>query len=599
MRIFTIFMLAIFASFSVQAQLFIIDSPASVAGNYEFSETAEDAANPAWAVPLLDGIWCGDLKLVEDEEDPTSDGCTPVINDLTDNIAVIDRGACNFSLKVYHAQEAGAIAAIIVNNQPGNLLVGMLGLDSAQAVTIPVLFITLEDGEPIKTAMETETVSACMGNIVFDNDIAISTESTLMPMYGTLPFDQIQSINALSPAFTPALRVSNNGLQDATNITADVAINFTPADGGATSEVFTSTATEALLPTDTSVLLTTTEYDYSGSDRGVYEVTYNVGMESTDELEFNNTVTTSFTVSNNVFSKSDWDHVNNRPAQNVGFTIADGGPIEMISGFNIPNGVDHTIDSVQFQVSTSNETLAGITIKVNVYRWDDNVVVDSSYQNDELSLVALNNITFPADYPDDNAWITMPVLDADELTEGHALTDDGGYYLLGTRYEGADLVFFGFNNNYDHTITDELALFPTVADFPYLQVTTFPGQVPDLENDGGLFTDFFGTLSQALFVSGPLTVSAKDVLSEIDAELNVYPNPVAELLTSELRLNESTAQLTYKITDATGRLIYTTQVQNVTTDKAQFDVSQLPAGQYFLTIQTDKGIRTEQFSVNR
>ncbi len=598
MRIFTIFMLAIFASLSLQAQLFIIDSPASVAGSYQFSETADDAANPPWAVPLLDGIWCGDLKLIDDSMDPNSDGCTPATNDLTGNIGVIDRGACNFSLKVYHAQEAGAVAAIIVNNQPGNLLVGMLGLDSAQAVVIPVIFITLEDGEPIKSAMADGTVSACMGNIVFDNDIAISTESTLVPMYGTVPASQITSPNALLPAITPALRVTNSGLENATNIQADVAINFTPF-GGSSSEVFTTSASEALLPIDTSVLMITSEYDYSGSAPGVYEITYDVAMDATDEQSFNNTVTTPFTVSENVFSKSQWDVANDRPDQNVGFTIAGGGPIEMISGFNIPSGIGHSIDSVQFQVSTSNETLAGITVKVNVYRWEDNVVVDSSYQNDELSLVGINNITFPVDYMEDNAWVTLPVLDAQGLTPGYEITEDNGYYLVGTRYEGADLVFFGFNDTYDHTITNELALFPTVADFPYLQVTTFPGQVPDLEGDGGLFTDFFGTLSQAMYVNSLTTDAANDVLSELDAEINIYPNPVAERLTSEVKLSESTTQLIYKITDATGRLVYTTQVQNVTTDKAQFDLSQLPVGQYFLTIQTDKGIRTEMFTVNR
>jgi len=598
MKIFTTLMLVFFVSVSMQAQLFIVDSPASVAGSYQFSETAEDAANPAWGVPVIDSIWCGDLKLVDDGMDPNSDGCTPVMNDLTDNIAVIDRGACNFSIKVYHAQEAGAIAAIIVNNQPGNLLVGMLGLDSAQAVVIPVIFITLEDGTPIKNAMETETVSACIGNIVFDNNISISTESTLVPMYGTVPADQIESSpNALSTSITPALRVTNDGLLDANAIQADVAINFTPT-GGSPSEVWTGSASATGIPVDTSVLLTTQEYDYAGSATGVYDITYNVAMETTDELDFNNTVTSQFTVSDDAFSKSPWDMDNDRPQQNVGFTIAGGGPIEMISGFNIPNGENHFIDSVQFQVSTSNETLAGITIKVNVYNWEDTEVPDSSYQNAELSLVGINNITFPADYPDDNAWVTLPVLDAVGLTQGYQVPDDGGYYLVGTRYEGPDLVFFGFYNNYDHTITDELALFPTIADFPYLQVTTFPGQIPDLEADGGLFTDFFGTLSQAMYVNGA-PVSTKDVLSEIDAQINIYPNPVAELLTSEVTLSESTPQLTYKITDATGRLIYNTQVQNVTTDKAQFNVSQLPVGQYFLTIQTDKGIRTELFSVNR
>ena len=589
-------MLALFAISTLHAQLFIIDSPTGIAGSYEFGETVANT-DPDWGPDLLSDVWCGDLMLIDDGADPNTDACTPAINDLTGKIAVIDRGACSFSLKVYHAQAAGAVAAIIVNSEPGNLLFNMTAGDSATAVVIPAIFITLEDGALIKTSMMTETVSACIGNIIFDNDIQITTQSTLVPMYGTVPADQIESPNALLPAITPALRVTNTGLLDANGINADVTINFTPF-GGSASEVWTGSATEALLPIDTSILLTTTEYDYSGSAPGVYDITYNVAMEATDELDFDNTVTSEFTVSENALSKSSWDVANNRPAQNVGFTIAGGGPIEMISGFNIPNGTNHSIDSVQFQCSTQNETLAGITIKVNVYRWEDTEIVDSSYQNAELSLVGINNITFPADYPDDNAWVTLPVLDAVGLTQGYEIPDDGGYYLVGTRYEGPDFVFFGFNNNYDHTITDELALFPTVADFPYLQVTTFPGQIPDLEADGGLFTDFFGTLSQAMYINGE-PVSTKDVLSEIDAVLDVYPNPASELLTSEVTLSEKTAQLTYRITDVQGRLVYSTQVQNVTTDQAQFNVSQLPAGQYFLTIQTDKGTRTELFSVNR
>ncbi len=596
MRIFTTLLLVLFATFTLHAQLFIIDSPTGISGSYLFGETVE-GDDPDWGPDLLSDVWCGDLTLIEDATDPSSDGCETAINDLTGKIAVIDRGACNFSLKVYNAQLAGAIAAIIINNQPGNLLFNMTAGLNATDVVIPAIFITLEDGELIRTSMLSEVVSGCIGNLIFDNDVAITTESTLVPMYGTVPSNQITSANALLPAITPALRVSNNGLVEAANIVADVSIDFTPF-GGSTSEVFTASATETLLPIDTSVLLLTSEYDYSGSAPGVYEINYNVAMDATDELDFDNSVTTPFTVSDNVFSKSNWDVANDRPAQNVGFTIAGGGPIEMISGFNIPNGLGYSIDSVQFQCSTQNETLAGITIKVNVYRWSDNVVVDSSYQNDELTLVGINNITFAADYPEDNAWVTLPILDAGGLTPGYPIPEDGGYYLVGTRYEGADFVFFGFNNGYDHTITDELALFPTVADFPYLQVTTFPGQIPDLEGDGGLFTDFFGTLSQAMYV-GQINIggAANDIL--IDAKLNLFPNPVADLLNAEVTLSEQADELIYKITDVNGKLIYTTNVQNVTTDKAQFDVSQLPIGQYFLNIQTENGIRTEAFNVSR
>jgi len=183
------------------------------------------------------------------------------------------------------------------------------------------------------------------------------------------------------------------------------------------------------------------------------------------------------------------------------------------------------------------------------------------------------------------------------LEPGYDIPADGGYYLMGTRYEGADFVFFGFNNTYDQTLTDDLAAFPTFADFPYFQVTTFPGQIPDIET-GGLFTDEFVTLSHALNVN-QIPTSTKDVLADIDASLSIYPNPASETLTADVVLKDETSVLTYRITDATGRLIFTSSLEKVTTDKSEFNITQLTAGQYFMTIQTDNGIRTETFSVNK
>ena len=194
--------LCVLAAVSVNAQIFLIDSPADLAGNYEFSETVDYGAN------LLDDVWCGELMMGDDGIDPDSDGCTPLMNDLTDKIAVIDRGACNFSLKSYHAQAAGAVACIIVNINPGEGLIGMLGGDSMAAVVIPTIFISFEDGEQIKTAMASGTVSACMGNIVFDNNIAIAFESVQVPLIGTIPADQITVADDYT-SFTPAADVSN------------------------------------------------------------------------------------------------------------------------------------------------------------------------------------------------------------------------------------------------------------------------------------------------------------------------------------------------------------------------------------------------------
>jgi len=65
----------------------------------------------------------GDAVLVTDEgADPDeNDACEPITNagEIDGNVAVLRRGACEFGFKALAAQNAGAIAVIVVNNQEG------------------------------------------------------------------------------------------------------------------------------------------------------------------------------------------------------------------------------------------------------------------------------------------------------------------------------------------------------------------------------------------------------------------------------------------------------------------------------------------------
>ena len=76
-------------------------------------------------------------------------GCTEITNDLTGKIALITRGECNFSLKVFNAQEAGAVGVIICNDamagEDRGGLVNMTNGNPELTITIPSVFLTFED----------------------------------------------------------------------------------------------------------------------------------------------------------------------------------------------------------------------------------------------------------------------------------------------------------------------------------------------------------------------------------------------------------------------------------------------------------------------
>jgi hypothetical protein len=80
-------------------------------------------------------------------------GCSSyTAGSLTNRIALIDRGTCNFSWKAYNAQQAGAIAVLIVNNVD-NTTTNMTEGNYGQEVTIPVVFIGMNDGQVIKNSI--------------------------------------------------------------------------------------------------------------------------------------------------------------------------------------------------------------------------------------------------------------------------------------------------------------------------------------------------------------------------------------------------------------------------------------------------------------
>jgi hypothetical protein len=132
----------------------IIDYPANLAGSYA---AKQNSFNPGKVdLPVEPAFLQSDLVLYLDSVGGTSEGCSAPSNvsAMNGKIVILKRGNCTFAVKTKAAQDAGAIALIVVNNAEGEIT--MSGAD--ETIKIPAISISKSIGESILTQMKTEAV---------------------------------------------------------------------------------------------------------------------------------------------------------------------------------------------------------------------------------------------------------------------------------------------------------------------------------------------------------------------------------------------------------------------------------------------------------
>ena len=117
--------------------------------------------------------------------------CSAVSTAVSGKIALIDRGTCNFTVKVKNAQNAGAIGAIIVDSGAANPpTLGMGGADST--VAIPAVFVSVNDGATLKGQLG----SGLNVSLVTDASAPTGTDAQGHPrMYAPNPLAQGSSVS--------------------------------------------------------------------------------------------------------------------------------------------------------------------------------------------------------------------------------------------------------------------------------------------------------------------------------------------------------------------------------------------------------------------
>lgn len=559
-----------------QAQvIFAVNSPAGIAGNYEFTW-----ADPAggWGTPnfLIPNTYVeGDLMMADDgssglnaQGNPVSaEACNPLVNDLTGKIAVIYRNTCEFGAKALNAQNAGAIGVVIINREPGVIEMGA-GAAGA-SVTIPVAFVSDATGALMVDEMDNGTVNVFFGNKtgIYADDAGIMKSSTLIAPSSGVPA-QLAG-NASEFSFEIGTQVFNYGTNDQNNITVTATVD------GPSGNLYTETVGPISIVSGDSVQIipggafefpTFSETSYAA---GRYTVTYTVNLGTTDEYAADNTISADFVIQDSIFSLAMIDETTGLPTSNNGYRPSDNNSsFSQCIVMSNPNASRLGVDGLYFSAMATGVDLSGEEISLTLYRWDD-VFADLNDANlafDNLTEVASGFYYYPSDLQDVTVYGKFV---------NQVILEDDARYLACAQTFNLD-VFLGFDTKTNYVWNEAY----------YLQPLT------PIENDGAYFASGFGTdvvpaIGIRVFDAAELGMNEETVVAG-----SAYPNPAVDVVTVAL---DAEGVATLNVTDLAGRTVKSSSITLVN-GKATLNVADLNSGAYIFNVVLEDG-KTSQFNV--
>jgi hypothetical protein len=248
-------------------------------------------------VSHLDAPIEAQLELVDDgSADPTL-GCGALVGFTPGNIALLRRGTCEFGAKGFNAEQAGAVAVFMVNDgrcsdfpDSDQCVLNMGPGDLGGLVTIPVVLVSVADGEPVISAVEGG--ASVMGAFGTSSTWSADVTAFLAEATDTDPDDANSTdsvtvgVNAVPPApvaaftYAPAAPITGSPVQftDASTGGAPTTWAWDFGDGGTSTEqspahTFTSAGTFAVSLTASNA---------GGSSMASMDVTVTLGAELTE-----------------------------------------------------------------------------------------------------------------------------------------------------------------------------------------------------------------------------------------------------------------------------------------------------------------------------
>lgn len=562
-------------------------SPVSIQGNYDFAWA--DPAGGDWSCPdfLVPGTFVEDTLMIVDDGTPglnlqgnplSAEACNgPLINDLTGKIAVIYRNTCEFGYKALQAQDAGAVAAIIINRE--DEIVQMGGGVEGLNVTIPCVFVTSLTGNQLVTEMSNGPVVVFLGSKVgaYANDIGANSGQALVSPYGganSLQYD----------GFEPGIQVYNYGTNDQAAVSINAKIDGpsgTIYDETVGPVAIVSGDTLAVFPGNTDAFPAWNE-GIGNYENGEYTLTYTMDLGGTDDSDFDNVLSSSFSITDGTTIGT----LAVSPVDASGMPVANTYPSNATTEYQgcvmiqEPNSSTMAVQGMYFipHTDTSVNDLAGSEIFGNAYQWDDGWV-DLDDPNYDFAAAttnafnALNIVTFGTHYPasnddvDDVAYI--------EFVTPFLMVDNQRYLFCLQTFETAT-ISFGYDNTINYDGNEGIYRQPVA-----------PVHVDGQWYSGGWSGASAPALSLKTFDPSEVGITDADILVG-----GAFPNPTTDVVTITVN---ATGAATLNVTDISGKIVMNSLV-DLGTGSTKVNTSQLEAGVYVFTVIMENG-KTAQFNL--
>lgn len=574
-RILLLFALMIASLGGANAQVVLnIMSPSSIQGGLAHTSNGDaagwglaDLLNPADAVldtiVVMDDSTAGINAVVG--TDPNTGNAYPGIplkyegctldttsawqsNRLAGKIVLIARGTCEFGLKVYLAEQAGARAVILYNRDNALLNCGPGGFGAL--ATIPFAMISREDGDILRLAVEGgQTVVAFLGNKIgaFPNDMSISPAEAMYPPALAVP--GMLAMDTSDFKMKLGFWTRNDGSANQSNVIANVTVKR----GGTT--LYTMSTSSFSMNAGDSSYVSFPPFQLNGYPLGAYAVNYNVAIAN-ESFPLDNSIDFAAVINDSLFSYASVNAttllpIDNNSIRSSSFTSSWATGIH----FRHPQASRMMLKGVRFACFTSApDSLNGRQLDIAVDEWLDSFtdLIDTNCQVTNTSPLAVETYTYAS-----NAQDTMVTLLFDDPIE----LDDNMRYII-TLNTSDQSIFMNHSYGPAYQLND-------------LTAGEQPREIIRVDNSW-----FTGGFSSGRIPTFQLIMEQNDVGSpeELIVDALVYPNPSRHLV--YLKLNGFEPAAGISVYDMTGAVVLQKAQSSVVNGELVIDVSGLPSGAY-------------------